>query len=410
MKILFLSQTVPYPPKSGVLQRIYYLLYELCRENEVHLIALVHRDILTDDKKIEEARIHLMQFCKTVQFFTLEPKRSRFAFIRILLRSIFSFSPFSVFAFRSKPFQEHVKTMLRENAFDLIHFDTIALAQYLPDDYPVPKVVTHHNVESEVLFRRAKTTHNIVQKAYLYMDAKKLLNYEKKHLKMFSCNLSCSEVDKEKLQAIDNSIRVEVIPNGTDTSYFMPNPNKEKNHIITHIGGLVAANLDAVQYFLSEIWPIVKRAKNDICLNLVGRNAPKTILDIAKNDQNIQIAGFVEDVRPYMEEAALIIVPLRYGGGTKLKVLNSLAMGKAVVSTSIGIEGIDVSPGKNIIVEDTPKKFAESVIYLLENANIRKDIGSMGRRLIEEKYDWTMIGKRQRELYKEITILYQGKV
>jgi glycosyltransferase involved in cell wall biosynthesis len=409
MKILFLSQIVPYPPKGGVLQRIYYLLYELCRDNEVHLMAFVHHDILTDDKKIEEAKIHLLQFCKSVNFTTLKPKQSRFYFIRTFLRSIFSFSPFSVLAFTSKCFQGHVTTMLQENAFDLIQFDTIALAQYLPENCSIPKVLTHHNVESEVIFRRARTTRNIIQKAYLYMYAKKLLKYEKKHLKIFSCNLSCSEVDKEKLQAIDNSIRVEVIPNGTDTSYFIPNPNKERNNIIAHIGGLASANLDAVQYFLSEIWPIIKREKNDIYLNVVGRNAPKIIRDIAKNDQNIKITGFVEDVRPYMEEASLIIVPLRFGGGTKLKVLDSLAMGKAVVSTSIGIEGIDVSPGKNIIVADSPKEFADSVIYLLENANVRKDIGRMGRKLIEEKYDWTMIGKKQRELYKEIVLSYQGK-
>ena len=402
MKILFLCQTVPYPPKSGVLQRIYYLLRELSRDNEVHLIALVHRDILTDDKKIEEARNHLKQFCKSVKLCMLEPKQSRINFIRTLVRSVFSFSPFSVFAFKSKCFQGHVKTILQENVFDLIHVDTIALAQYVPENYSVPKVVTHHNVESEVLFRRAKTTRNIFHKGYLNRDAKKLLNYEKEHLKIFACNFACSETDKEKLQSIDNSIRVEVIPNGTDTSYFVPNPNRERNNVIAHIGGLVSANLDAVMFFLTEIWPIIKREKSDIHLNLVGRNPPGMIMDIARTDKNITITGFVEDVRPYMEEASLIIVPLRFGGGTKLKVLDSLAMQKAVVSTSVGIEGIDVSPGKNILVADSPKKFADSVIYLLNNPNIRKDIGKMGRKLIEEKYDWTRIGKKQRELYLDI--------
>jgi len=401
LKIIFLSQIVPYPPAGGVLQRSYHILREICKENEVHLMAFIHPDILNTNNKIDEASKHLLTFCKSVEFFVLKPKQSRLYFLLFILRSIFSMIPFSVFAFKSKYFRNYLRKLMGQQRFDIIHFDTITLAQYLFKKNKIPKTLTHHNIESNLMFRRARNAKNLLHKLFLYVDAMKLLRYEKKHLHQFTCRFTCSVVDKELLLNINQNINVEVIPNGVDTSFFKPKPDEEKNDSIVHIGALQSANLDGINYFLSEIWPLIKMKNNHAHLKIVGGSVPEYIKSLGQKEKDITVTGFVDDIRPYIWEASVLIVPLRFGGGTRLKILDALAMGKAVVSTTIGAEGIDVIPGKNIFIFDNPKDFAECVVFLIKNPQLRKKVGMLGRQLVKEKYDWVTIGKIQRAIFNK---------
>jgi len=401
MRILFLSQIVPYPPHGGVLQRGYYLLRELSEANEVHLLAFSHPDILDSNEKIQTAKRHLLAFCQSVDFITLQPKRKKRYFLTTLVRSFFSLKPFSALAHASTQFQRRLECLLVQTKFDIIHYDTIALAQYLLSNQEIPKTLTHHNVESDLMFRRAKMSKNLLAKSYLYLNAMKLARYERKFLPKFDHNIACSQLDKEKLLRMIPSLKVSVVPNGVDTSFFMPSPEKEKNNMVIHVGALQSANLDGILFFLKRIWPLIKKQRENTKLVLVGGSIPEYIENLGRTSKDIVITGYIEDFRPLVWEAAVFVVPLRMGGGTKLKVLDALANGKAVVSTSIGIEGIEVTPGRNIIVADRPEDFAGEVVRLLDSPMTRSQLGKEGRRLVEEKYDWRIIGKLQEQIFEQ---------
>lgn len=392
---------MPYPPHGGVLQRSYHVLRELCNEHEVHLLAFHHQDILSSEEKVVEAKAHLIKFCKSVNFVTLGVKKNKFHFYMKLLNSVISIKPFSVLAHESKEFRAQMEMLTEQHNIDLMHFDTIALAQYLTGVTKV-KTLTHHNIESELMFRRAKVTGSYFAKLFFSLNAFKLARYEKKYIKRFSCNITCSEPDKKKLLNLIRGIRVSVVPNGVDTSFFVPKQRTEDNHTIVHVGALQSANLDGMVYFLSDIWPLIKKKEPQVRLILVGGNIPRSILELGKASSDILITGYVEDVRPYVWTSSVFIVPLRFGGGTKLKVLDALAMGKAIVSTSIGLEGIEVTPGKEALQANGAEEFADAVVELVRSPERRSELGEAGRILVENKYDWHIIGKLQREIFEKL--------
>jgi glycosyltransferase involved in cell wall biosynthesis len=158
-----------------------------------------------------------------------------------------------------------------------------------------------------------------------------------------------------------------------------------------------------MSYFLKDIWPLIKKKDPQVRLIIVGGNIPRHILELGKEGSDILVTGYVEDVRPYVWASSVLIVPLRFGGGTKLKVLDALAMGKAIVSTSIGLEGIAVTPGKEAIQADGAEEFAEAVVDLLRFPERRLELGEAGRKLVEERYDWSKIGKLQQEIFEKLT-------
>ena len=162
------------------------------------------------------------------------------------------------------------------------------------------------------------------------------------------------------------------------------------------------ANKDAVTYLLEDIWPIIKAAVPDVKFYAIGQDPPRELLELSRNDPAIKVMGYVDDIRPYVARAAVYVVPLRVGGGTRLKVLDALAQGKAIVSTSVGCEGIEVTDGKNILIEDTIDGFANKTIELLKDESRRRRLGSEARVLAEERYAWGKIGKEMQRTYEEV--------
>jgi len=402
LKILFLSQIVPYPPQGGVLQRIYNILKELGKETDIYLLAFNHADVLDSEEKIKEAKKSLLKFCKFVEIYPLEVKESKFKFYFALLRSFFSLKPFSVIAHNSQLFRQSFKKLENQYYFDIVHYDTIALAQYETQNKTVIKSITHHNVESDLIMRRSKAAKNPLKKLFLYLNGLKLAKCEKKVIGQFNGNITCSDIDKDKLLSINSKAKIYVIPNGVDCSYFVPNSDKEKNGTIIHVGALQSSNLDGINYFLNHIWHLIKKRRKDAKLMLVGGSVPNSIRKLGETADDIQVTGYVPDVRPYVWNAAVFIVPLRIGGGTRLKILDALSMEKAVVSTTIGAEGIEVTHGENIMIADRPKEFAEYVVKLIENPTERKKIGINGRKLTQKNYDWSLIGMRQLDVFNNM--------
>lgn len=400
MKILFLSQIVPYPPHGGVLQRGFNIVREIARNHELHLMAFIHRDILHTESKIEHSRQVLGEFCRTVEYFELWPKRSRLDQLVAIGAGLVFREPFSVIAHHSSKFAQRIDELVKENNIDVIHYDTIALARFLGIASHLPSVLTHHNIESQLMARRA-AVERWPASAYLSMQARKLIAYEAVMSPHFDVNVMMSELDALALCEIAPSVETAVVPNGVDIEYFSQVSETQDPSMIYTGGMNMFANRDAVMYFVNHIWPSVKAARPDARFDIVGQDPPQELLAKMSEDSGLRVHGYIDDVRPLVAKAAVYVVPIRVGGGTRLKVLDALAQGKPIVSTSIGCEGIRVTAGHNIELEDDPGAFARRVVALLNDPERRRELGGNARRLAESNYAWGPIGKRLEAVYEK---------
>ena len=216
----------------------------------------------------------------------------------------------------------------------------------------------------------------------------------------FGCCVVVSEIDKQLLKEMGVNNRIFVVPNGTDTDFFKPTGKITIENSVLWFGHMdVHTNKDAVLYFWREIYPLLRKLHPQVQVTFVGTAPPKEIVDASKTDSHIKLTGFVDDVRPYIEEAAVIVVPIRIGSGTRLKILDAMAMGKAIVSTSIGCEGLNVNDGENILIADYPEDFAKKIIELLKSPEMRMNLEKNARKLAET-YGWSPIIDKQEVVYQ----------
>jgi glycosyltransferase involved in cell wall biosynthesis len=224
--------------------------------------------------------------------------------------------------------------------------------------------------------------------------------------------IAVSDRDKEAIQAVAPDVRIHVVPNGVDNAFFsrfIPHESYvTARHVITHMSSLAFAgtmdyrpNVDAMLWFYHEILPLIKKDCFNVHLYIVGRSPVKEIMRLAI-DPAITVTGYVNDIRPYIAHSRVFVVPIRMGSGTKLKVLQAMAMGVPVVSTSLGAEGIKVTDGENILIADTPAEFAQKVLLLLQDERQRQIISRNARQLVEEYYDWSVVVPRLHAVYEDL--------
>lgn len=402
MNILWLSHLVPYPPKGGNLQRSFNLLKEVAKENHIFLLAFNQKFLLRTPQMLRKSVEQLKKHCDYVRVFDIPCEKHRLAWFWLLFLNLFSVYPYSVKKFWSPRMMESVKKLVRTHKIDLVHFDTIPLVQYSTYLGNSKRVLNHHNVESRLLFRMAQAEKNPLKKWYLYFQSKKLRKYESEAIKKFDLNLVVSPPDKKEIQSFSIKAKVEIIPNGVDTEYFhiLETPIR-KNNLVFTAGMNWFPNRDAVIYFLKEMWPLVKKVIPDLSLTLIGYEPPEEVVSLGKKEK-VEILGFVDDVRPYVAQATAYIVPIRVGGGTRLKILDAFACGKAVISTSIGCEGLEVTSGRDILIGDSPEEFAQQVIKVCTDSDLRRSLGREGRKLVEEKYTWRLIGENLNKIYADL--------
>lgn len=400
MKVLFLSQIVPYPPHGGVLQRGYNILRELGRGATVHLLAFVHPDVLPTESAVEESRRALQAFCERVEYFPLWAKASARNRAAAVAASACSNKPFSVIAHHSQAFRQGVARACETVPFDIVHVDTIALSQFIHPRPALPAVLTHHNVESMLMERRAQVESRRLIGCYFRRESVKLRSYEETVCPQFDMNIVMSPQDGDALTARMPELRTAVVPNGVDVDYFTPDPTQETPALIYAGGMNMFANRDAVMHFLRDIWPAIRRESPQARFFAVGQQPPPELLALAARDPHIVVTGYVEDVRPLVRQAAVYVVPLRVGGGTRLKVLDAMAAGKAIVSTSIGCEGIDVCPGRHLEIADTPATFVAKTVQLMRDRAARLTLGRAARELVEQRYAWPVVGNQLLDAYQ----------
>jgi glycosyltransferase involved in cell wall biosynthesis len=398
MNILFLSTRNPYPLISGHSLRTYHILKGAAEKHNVTLVTFVQ---LKDELKQENLE-HLRNFCKAVYPFRIPVDMSRIELATSLFFNLFSPLPFVGQKYDAPMMRQKIRQIVRTGHIDLVHVDMLPLSIYLNEFSHLPKILVNHNVESVRLYRWFQTESNLVKKAYLGIQWLKLRSFERYAMNKFDCCVAVSEIDKQLLREMEINNRIFVVPNGTDTQFFKPTGKKTIEDSVLWIGHMdVHTNKDAVLYFWREIYPLLRRNYPQVHMTFVGTSPPKEIADTAKRDKQVKVTGFVDDIRPYLDEAAVMIVPIRIGSGTRLKILDAMAMEKAIVSTSVGCEGLDVTNGKDILVGDVPEDFAHRTLELLKNADMRMNLGHNARELAKI-YDWVQIREKQELVYQYI--------
>lgn len=403
MNILWLSHNVPYPPIGGVLQRSYNLLRELASHHNIYLLAFNQKAILPSKRDIDRAKIELQKLCKYVEILPIPSDSSQLAWYTLVLRSLFTKDPYTVNWLKTRKMHERVQSVIQRVQFHIIHYDTLSLAEYFNATGNIPKVLNHHNIESAMMLRRAANETNIFARKYCQIEGSKLKKYEANICNKYAVNLTVSHLDKDILARTVKNKPIEIIPNGVDINYFRPNSGRIiKNSMI--ITGTLNwyPNRAATMYFIRKVWPLVRDALPNAQLIIAGKNPTQEMRKIAESEPNIKVTGFVDDIRPHLERAEVYVCPIQDGGGTRLKILDAMAMGKAVVSTSIACEGIDVTPDKNILIADTPEEFFYQIKRVFYNQDLRIALGRHARDLMIEKYSWKVIGSKMREIYETL--------
>lgn len=402
MRILYVTQIVPYPPHGGVLQRGFNLLRELGKRHEVHLLAFHHPDELPHGEPVEHSKRELGTFCRGVEYFDLAPKKSPLHMATGLAFAAFHRQPFSVLAHRSAKLGSRIAELCRASRFDLVHLDTIALAPYAAACGGAPLVLAHHNIESQLMERRAEREQGSLRQLYVRKQAARLRRLEAEVSGQFAVNITVSQADAELLEKICPGARTAVIPNGVDTDYFHPRRGNETPTLVFTGGMGMFANRDAVHWFIDSIWPLVKAKVPNARFLAIGKKASQYALESAQRDPSIEVPGFVPDVRPFVERSAIYVVPMRVGGGTRLKVVDAMAQGKAIVSTSLGVEGIDGRDGEHFVVADDAATFAEKIVHLLNAPDERLRLGTAARLRAEEAYCWKSLGRQLDTVYTQV--------
>lgn len=405
MKILWLSHLVPYPPKGGVLQRSYNLIKEVSKYHELTLLAFIQPDLLKSmfpsvEAGLIEAKEHLGAFCKHVEFVDIPCEQTRYGKHILALKSLFTRDPYSINWLKSDKMRSVIQDSKSNEQFDLVHFDTISLAPFSTLFPDLPKVLDHHNIESQMMLRRSDNEENSLKKFYYKQEGKKLHLYEKEICRTFDLHITCSSLDSDLLTNIDSSLTIREVPNGVDIEYFFPQPKNEKVNNLIFAGRLNwYPNEDAMLFFAKEVWPLLRNQMPDVVMNVVGSSPNPYLLKLAAEDNNFIVHGFVDDVRDYISSASIYVCPIRDGGGTKLKMLDAFAMGIATVAHPIACEGLDTKDDFNVLLASTPEQFVEKIRLLLMQPEARNKLGENARNTAISKYAFTSIGNNLSDLF-----------
>jgi glycosyltransferase involved in cell wall biosynthesis len=310
--------------------------------------------------------------------------------------------PYAVSRFACSKVQDQLRAWFHDHRFDVAVCDFLDAAINFPDDLSVRSVLFQHNVESEIWRRHAATADSAIKRKIYDVEFRKMLRYEEAEIRRFHHVVAVSEDDRALMTRWVDPSRVSVIPTGVDLSQFRPDRDgPEPAPCISFVGAMDwEPNIDGVEYFCSQIWPAIKAEVGEVRMRIVGRNPDRRVRKWAS--AAIEITGRVPSVVEHLHQSAVVVVPLRIGGGTRLKIYEAMATGKAVVSTTVGAEGLDVHHGRDIMLADDPGSFAQAVIMFLRDRTLRRRYENAAAETAG-RYDWPAVSERFADILKSVT-------
>lgn len=390
-KILFVSQQAPWPLDSGGNLRTYHLLCALSQRFAVTLVT-------TDAGR--EASERLDRVVAEVVIVPAMGKAGVLWSLRSLLRSFMTSDPVLLTHNWSAELDEAVAEHLESGAYDALHLNHLDTTPYARNAKGVPAVIDTHNVLAEYAARRSEREETIFRRWLWRREARLIADREPVELSLCQRVLACSERERSSFLEREEALEVRVIPNGCDTESIVPIPDPAVNAAeLVFVGDLAyGPNADAAESFAAEVLPLVRAQKSAVTFRVVGRN-PSAALSQA---EGVEVTGFVDDVRLELARARVFVCPIRYGSGTRLKLLEAFAAGLPVVSTRLGAEGIECVDGEHLLLADTPQEQADAIARLLNDDELARRLGCAGRDLAVERYDWRAIGRDLVAVYEEL--------
>jgi glycosyltransferase involved in cell wall biosynthesis len=385
LRILWVKVGGLWPQNTGGRLRSLHMLDELSRRHRVGLVTTHHP---ADEPANLAARLPACEWIDSIPYAL--PKQGTARFALALARSWVSRYPADLWRWRIPAVRARIRERIQEGV-DLCVADFLVAMPNLPTRMSVPIVLFEHNVEYMIWKRLQEVEKRAWRRELLALEWCKMRRYEAGACTRAALTVAVSDTDRALLAADATGANIRTIGTGVDTSYFQPNGAGEASARLVFTGSMDwYPNEDAILYFIDAILPGIRREVPGVSLAVVGRD-PSDRLRAAGTIAGVQVTGTVADVRPYVAEAAVYVVPLRVGGGTRLKIFEALAMAKAVVATRVGAEGLPIVPGRHFLQADSPADFARAVVALLKDSGRRRALGAAGRRLVEERYSWTQV-------------------
>jgi glycosyltransferase involved in cell wall biosynthesis len=386
MRILWVKMGGLWPPTAGGRIRSLEMLSCLSRGNDVTVLTTHGPD---DDPDGLTTRLPHCRRVISVPF--VAPRIGSAAFAAAMIRSWCSSLPVDLWKWQVPAMRAHAETLLAEGAAELCVADFLVAVPNAPPAAHVPRVLFEHNVEYMIWRRLAALERRPWRRALLEIEWRKVRRFERAACQEADLTVAVSEEDRRLLETLAPSARCVAIPTGVDISYFRPGGRPEVPNRLVFTGSMDwFPNEDAIAYLSQAILPRIRAAVPDVTVVVVGRN-PSARLRALAEAAGIQVTGTVPDVRPYIDEAAVYVVPIRAGGGTRLKIYEALAMAKAVVSTTVGAEGLAVTPNHEIVIADEADTFARAVVGLLSDQARRRALAEAGRLLVSTRYAWERV-------------------
>jgi glycosyltransferase involved in cell wall biosynthesis len=388
MKILFLSKRLLFPTDRGGLVRTLNVVRHLSQWHD--LTFLSNQQPGQEEDCLEMTRLGL----RLVTVPWEEVSRSNWRFYRDLAWNLFSPDPFNAAKDYDPALRARARQLLDEARYDLVVCDFVQMARNAIGIWDGPSVLFEHNVEAEIFERHSRTDEGWIRRRFMGYQAAKMRRFEGWAGRQFTRVVAVSERDKEQYERRYGWTNVDVIDTAVDIDYYRPNDCAKQAGTVLFVGSLDwLPNVDGLRWFVAEVWPLVRRDQPEARLRLVGRNPTSEIQSLAEHP-GVELVGPVPDTRPWLAESEVSIVPLRIGGGTRLKVFEAMAMGLPVVSTPLGAEGLQVQSGEHLLLAEGAEKVAEAVVRLLRSEALRMALGRAARNLVVTRFSSESVARQ----------------
>jgi glycosyltransferase involved in cell wall biosynthesis len=403
LNILCVSQMPASPPQFGAQARVHGLMSELARRHNLTAAMLVD-----DEFDADECRRAMQAYCREVVLFSNPCGQEGYSKRLLQLRSLSSTRSFERLRVTLPGLQQTLDRVLRAKRFDIVNLEFPYLGHYdlrqAPPGERVPRlIVDSHEIAYDLARQFARSGGNLGRRIYAGVNWRKLRREELGIYHDADGVYLCSTADERRLLDQVPTVRTAVIPNAADVEYYQPRATDPPSdgRTVLYFGLLsTIPNIDAVLHFVQNIWPRIVEANPEARCKIIGGRPPPSVM--ALTGPRVELTGFVSDLRPHLAASAAVVVPLRLGGGTRLKIVEAMAMGKAIVSTTLGAEGIEVISGRDILIEDEPASFADAVSRLLAEPELAARIGESARKLAVEKYAWSGAARALEGFYRRV--------